>query len=267
MFLLQIWRKGDCRKTIELSCRIDNQADCKQILEWFNNIFDKADKITEDFIEIYRPYFEKWNKYASLQKKEHAEVYQEVEISLNKEKLTAYLRKWRNSSYYGVVCKERQQAVKDLRKALDYENDFKSIDIDAFLAIDALGKIRQSYKKDLKVAVKDSSLKKLCRMLCDDTLSTAKKYEYAFTKYRVRGCGKNIITKILAVHNPKEYFVWNKAIDDVLKKFEFQCSKNKEWNKYAKFCDFFKSINQEVDIKNFAVLDYGLSEMNWTQKA
>ncbi len=259
--------QGGLSENIELSCKIDNQEDCKQILEWFNNIFDRADKITEDFIKIYRPYFEKWNKYASLQKKEHAGVHQEVEFSLNKEKLTAYLRKWRNSSYYGVVCKERQQAVKDLRKALDYENNFKNIDIDAFLAIDALGHIIPIHKDKLQKAVQDSSLKKLCRMLCDDTLSTAKKYEYALTKYRVLGCGKNIITKILAVHNPKEYFVWNKAIDDVLKKFDFQCFRYKAWDKYATFCNFFKSINQEVDIKDFAVLDYGLSEMNWTQKA
>lgn len=260
--------QGGLSENVELTYRITNQSDCKSILKWFNSIFKDAHSITNNFIKKYRSYFEKWNKNEGVQRKEFSNIHKkDVEFFLNKKKLIRYLQEWRHSSIYDDICKEREKALKGLRKALDYENNFKNIDIEAFLAIDALGHIIPIHKDKLQQAVQDLSLKKLCKMLCDDTLSTAKKYEYALTKYKVSGCGKNIITKILAVHNPKEYFVWNKAIDDVLKKFDFQCSRNKAWDKYAKFCDFFKSINQEVDIKNFAVLDYGLSEMKWTQKA
>lgn len=215
-------------------------------------------------IKEYRTYFEKWNKKEGVQRREFSNIHKkEVEFFLNKKKLLQYLQEWRHSSVYDDVCKEREKAVKDLRKAIDYKNNFNNIDIEAFLAIDALGHIIPIHKGKLQKAVQDSSLKKLCQMLCDDTLPIAQRYERALTKHKILGCGKNIITKILAAHNPQEYFVWNKAIDDVLKKFGFRCTRSKEWDKYAEFCSFFKSIYKEVGIKDFAVLDMGLGSVIW----
>lgn len=259
--------QGGLSENVELSYKINNPSDCKKILEWFDCIFADASPITNTFIKEYRTYFEKWKKKEELQQRDFSNIHKkEVEFFLKKKDLVQHLKRWRNSPEYDGVCKERKQALIDLKKALDYENDFKNIDIDAFLAIKALGNIRQSYKRNLKTAIKDSSLQKLFRMLCDDTLTTAQKYEYAKTTHYVYGCGKNIITKVLAVHNPKKYFVWNNAIDDSLETFEFRCIRYKEWDKYAEFCTFFKSIYEEVGIKDFAVLDYGLSEIKWNQK-
>lgn len=251
--------QGGLSENVELSYKINNPSDCKKILEWFDCIFADASPITNTFIKEYRTYFEKWNKKEELQQRDFSNIYKkEVEFFMNKKKFVQDLKKWRNSPEYNVACKERKKALIDLKKALDYENDFKNIDIDAFLNIDHLGYIIPIHKGDLQNAVQNSSLMRLCKMLCDDTLTTSQRYEYANTKYKVPGCGKNIITKILAVHNPKEYFVWNNAIDKTLKKYKFRCARNKKWDKYAEFCTFFKSIYEEVGIKDFTVLDYGL---------
>lgn len=256
--------QGGLSGNIELSYRITNQADCRELLGWFNKIFDSAQVITSSLIADYRPYFEKWNKQGIAQKKDFLNVHKkEGEFSLNRKKLIKYLKEWRVSSDYNSICKDRQQAIKNLKKALDYDNGFKNIDLDAFLAIHEMGHIIPIHKNDLQKSITNSSLRRLCQMLCDDNLSITQKYEYAATKYKVPGCGKNIITKILAVHNPKEYFVWNKAIDDALKHFAFTSTRNKPWDKYELFCSFFKSIYKEVGIKDFAVLDYGLSKIVW----
>ena len=68
--------------------------------------------------------------------------------------------------------------------------------------------VRQSYKKELKRAVKSHKLRDLFILLCNDDESIEKRYRAATEEYKIRGCDKNMITKVLAVHDPQRYICY-----------------------------------------------------------
>ena len=162
----------------------------------------------------------------------------------------------RESKVYNEICKERTDTVSRIKEALDYENGFENIDIDKFLKIKELGNIRQSYKKDLKRAVKSHKLRDLFLMLCNDDESIEKRYRAATEEYKIRGCDKNMITKVLAVHDPQKYMLWNGVTEDIMDKYDIRFERGtKEYQKYSHLCEEFKDIISELKIKDFVVLD------------
>lgn len=146
--------------------------------------------------------------------------------------------------------------VSRIKEALDYDNGFANIDIDKFLKIKELGNIRQSYKKELKRAIKSYKLRDLFLLLCNDDESIEERYKAATEEHKIRGCDKNMITKVLAVHNPQKYMLWNGVTEDIMHKYDIRFERGtKEYQKYGHLCSEFKDIITELKIKDFVVLD------------
>ena len=250
--------EGGLLNNIEVFYKVEDQDECNNISGWFENVFNKSLCITDDLLIEYKEYSRKWAKEENKRKYEIKALLSETNekkrlFDSMKEKLKEIRE---DSKVYDEICNERTDTVSRIKEALDYENGFENIDIDKFLKIKELGNIRQSYKKDLKRAVKSHKLRDLFLMLCNDDESIEKRYRAATEEYKIRGCDKNMITKVLAVHDPQKYMLWNGVTEDIMDKYDIRFERGtKEYQKYGHLCEEFKEIISELKIKDFVVLD------------
>ena len=250
--------EGGLLNNIEVFYKVEDQDECNNISGWFENVFNKSLCITDDFLIDDNEYIRKWAKEENKRKYEIKALLSETNekkrlFDSMKEKLKEIRE---DSKVYDEICNERTDTVSRIKEALDYENGFENIDIDKFLKIKELGNIRQSYKKDLKRAVKSHKLRDLFLMLCNDDESIEKRYRAATEEYKIRGCDKNMITKVLAVHAPQKYMLWNGVTEDIMDKYDIRFERGtKEYQKYGHLCEEFKEIISELKIKDFVVLD------------
>ena len=248
---------GGLNDNVELAYKITNQDECQELLSWFEDKFEESLEITDNFLNEYKPYSVKWQKMKEERIDEMSDIQEYVDtIRLNYDAIKNELKKLRASSDYQDVVNERKNDVKEIRNAIDYNNNFKGFDVDAFLGILPLGHIIPIRKSSLYEAVKNGKLQKLCQMLCDDSLPIEERYKLAVTEYKVDGCGCNVITKILCVHNPKKYMLWNSVSKEFLDCINVSFERGtKEWDKYKQLCCIFQRLCEETDIEDFAVLD------------
>lgn len=249
--------EGGLSNNIEVFYKVEDQDECRNLLDWFENVFNKSLCITDDFLIEYKEYSRKWAKEENKRTSEIKSLLSETnEKKRLFDSLKEKLKEIRDSQDYKGICNERTDTVSRIKEALDYENGFENIDIDKFLKIKELGNIRQSYKKDLKRAVKSHKLRDLFLMLCNDDESIEKRYRDATEEYKIRGCDKNMITKVLAVHDPQKYMLWNGVTEDIMDKYDIRFERGtKEYQKYGHLCEEFKEIISELKIKDFVVLD------------
>ena len=243
---------------VELSVAVTDQSVCEQILEWFNNLYDQSEPISDNFLANYSTYATKWVKLKKEQEKDFQSVTDELDVfKEQKTVIEQELQKRRNLKNYADICKSRKQDVEDIREAIDYYNDFKHIDVDSFLSIGPLGNIRQSYKKQLKDAVKDGSLRRLFKHLCNDSIPVEQRITDAIEgDYKVFGCGRNIFTKVMTVHNPKKYVVYNDVTKVYLDRVHLHFMRGTKFaEQYRQICQIFSEICKRTDIRDFAVLD------------
>ncbi|MBN1633424.1 MAG: hypothetical protein JW917_04585 [Ignavibacteria bacterium] len=60
----------------------------------------------------------------------------------------------------------------------------------------------------------------LLKLICDDNMPIDKRIDLALNvKYSLPGIKIGFISKVLTIHNPKEYFVNNDKFVDVIKRF------------------------------------------------
>lgn len=249
--------EGGLLNNIEVFYKVEDQDECNNISGWFENVFNKSLCITDDFLVKYKEYSKKWAEEENKRKFEiNGLLYEVNEKKRLFDSLKIKLKEIREGKYYKEICNERTNTVSRIKEALDYDNGFENIDIDKFLKIKELGNIRQSYKKDLKRAVKSHKLRDLFLLLCNDDESIEERYRAATEEYKIRGCNKNMITKVLAVHNPQKYMLWNGVTEEIMHKYDIRFERGtKESQKYSHLCVEFKEIISELKIKDFVVLD------------
>lgn len=249
--------EGGLLNNIEVFYKVEDEEECNNILDWFENVFNKSLYITDNFLIEYKEYSRKWVKEENKRKSEIKRLLNEAnEKKRLFDSLKVKLKEIREGKRYDEICKKRTDTVSKIKEALDYDNSFANIDIDKFLKITELGNIRQSYKKELKRAVKSHKLRDLFLLLCNDDESIEERYRAATEEYKIRGCDKNMITKVLAVHDPQKYMLWNEVTEDILHKYDIRFERGtKKCQKYAHLCTEFKEIISELKIKDFVVLD------------
>ncbi len=243
---------------IELTVAVTEQAVCEQILGWFNNLYDQSEPISDNFLANYSTYAAKWVKMQQERERDFQSVMEELDtFKEQKEAIEQELQRRRNKKDYDKICKSRKQDVEDIKRAIDYFNDFKHINIDLFLSIAPLGNIRQSYKKQLKTAVKDGSLRRLFKHLCNDSIPVEQRItEAMYGEYKVFGCGPNILTKVMTVHNPEKYVVYNNVTQKYLDRVHLHFIRRTKFaTQYRQLCQIFLEICKKTNIPDFAVLD------------
>ena len=248
---------GGMKENIEMAYKVTASSEYDELQKWFDDIFDKSSEISDTFINNYRPYVNKWSGRNAEQDQDFSNISNEMaSISLNKKAVLRELKKFRDMDKYQNIIKDSAKSVSEIRKSIDYDNDFKNFNLEKFLSYWELGHIIPIYKNQIEKAVKEGAMRKLCKMLCDDSIDIEERFRLAFSEYKIYGCGDNIITKILCVHNPKAYMLLNNVSKDYLKYTKISFVRGTSPGaRYKQICITFKALCSETEIKDFAVLD------------
>lgn len=250
--------KGGLNNNIELSYEIANSDECLAIKDWFDDIFNQSTPITNSFLRNYKSYVTKWQKRQKERQQELGDItdYQ-AKLEANTDELLNRLRAIRqDDNLYKDICKRQSKIIRELKIVLDYDNDFINIDLDGFYSIMELGHIDRRYKNLLQKAISDGKLRKVFHDLCNDNKTEEQRFKYGMLDNKIKGCGKNIITKVMVIHDPKNCLLWNQPITDFMNDCDICFERGTEiYKQYSELCKYFKKICTELDIRDFAVLD------------
>ncbi len=217
---------------------------------------------TRSFLDTYTADYEtrrtrkKEDERKAKQEKQRASRESEATLE-ERSKFLKVLRKYRAFKDYHLVKRKRDEVVNALRDSLGYP-DFSDIDIDGFFSIWELGHIISLPKPTIKRQLRKFS--RLMTILCDDRIDIATRYDKALQgRLKIRGVSEGLISKVLTVHDPQNYFVKNAKSDIALKKYGIQMPRGlSRGEKYKITSKFLKHICKEAKIHNLAILDYYL---------
>lgn len=249
---------GGLENNVEMSIVIDDQAVCNVLLDWYNRIYQDANIITDSFLKKYQPYEKKYRSTRQEQENDFAEIADEInEYAEQEKRIKKDLLKIRKGAKYQIICNDSIDAISRIKDALDFDNGFRNIDIEAYLKIMELGKIRRGYQETLIEYADNGTLRKVCKFLCDESLDLSKRLDDTFKggSKHLNGWGVNNITKLLCVSDPKRYFVYNGAIKSYLDQVGLGITGEMSSAKYISLLARFKRICDELEIDDFAVLD------------
>lgn len=219
---------GGFYKNIEISIKIENQRNCRELLMWFENLRKDSKPLTDSFIMDYTI---SYNKRVERKKADEHAVKKEKnkfneEIKLNQKKrtdLVKMLKKYRANKEYQAVKKKQNRAVEELKLSLDYPK-FAKIDVDRFFKLWDLGRLIEIPKTKIKLEIKKFS--RLLRMICDEKNDIEIRYDKALAgNFKIWGVSEGLISKVLTIHDPQKYYVKNKKSDSVLGKYGLQLPK------------------------------------------
>jgi HKD family nuclease len=246
-------------KNIELSYKIDNQADCKNLVKWFEKLNKDAFALKANFLTEYERIFEKRKNRKREDEAESQKLKKRLkEVHLvtmaSRAELIEVLKWHRSQPSYKTHKAERKEDVKSLRESLDYPA-FKNIDIDKFFNLWQLGHLIAIPIPTLKREI--NKFIKMLKYLCDDSIDIATRIDEVLSgDLKIRGVAEATVSKILTIHNPKEYAVRNDKIDDVLIEYGIEIPKRiSKGEKYKAVNVFLKQLKDESNMDNLAILD------------
>lgn len=237
---------------IELSVGLYND-DCESIEGWFNNLWNNnCVDIDQDLIrcradEIGKHPFTQLPKMNKV--KRNKKWISQIDNSVIND-----LRKLRNDeAIYTDICKSRQKSMELLKSYLDSEhnfNGFRDDNILGFCKEGALGYLTHSIPTCLQIAADNGQLQRLCILLRNESIPIETRIDKALNEYKVKGCGRNVITKILTILYPEKYILINSCSLEYLHLDEL-----KRGSQYIEYCEQGKYLLQTLDIDDFATLD------------
>jgi HKD family nuclease len=253
---------GGLEENIEMTLITEDQTVCRNLLEWFQkSILPASQPLTAEFIKDYEPKYANRIKRRKKEKEEVKKIKQKEQQKIQanikyRRKFISALTKIRNSTNYQQYVLDRDSVLKDLRKSLDYPN-FLNIDLKTFFSIKQLGTIVPIQVKG-EILRNKKKFSKLMKLLCNENISITERVDQALDgKLSIRNVGEGFITKVLVIHQPKKYYLHNKAFTERLKPFGLELSRGVSFGvKYEKTRDILNQILRETKIKDFAVLDY-----------
>jgi HKD family nuclease len=251
--------QGGLRDNVECGVYIKDSATVGEL--WFDELFRDATPLTDEGVVDYK---RKWDKLQAAAKKLRIEQAEAENEFVEKNKAT--LKNWNTAvaiakryfaspdfsrSYDGLV-----QASRLIETALDYPNfRFDAAGWKSFYAVWALGHLIPIYRDSIFKEKRrlQSGLRKL---VSEDTRSGLHDLLASNGRYHIPRFGLNAISKILAVHAPKKWTVYNGPVEKVLRSFGYVPPRGGTTaDKYFAFTDMMDRFKKETGAEDAYALD------------
>lgn len=189
----------------------------------------------EDIGERHRAGLGKWKKAVSLARK--------------------FFASNRLKQYY---WDERTEVADDIKSALKYPTfDFDRDGFEEFYKIQALGHLIEIRKP--VVWRQRKRLRAALRQLVDDSKPIEARLSALVDsdgQYRIEGARLNFFSKVLAVHDPRRFTVFNQPIAKALESFGYETPRGYTVaQKYLEFASLMKEFLEESGARNTLDLD------------
>lgn len=249
---------GGLYSNIELSLYTNQFSTCEQLKDWFIKLYGHSQPLSKKFLFKYASDYYKIKNRKKEEERLARERKQELQIEAQatfkeKNKFIRLLKSYRTLKKYTIIKKERENAVQQIRLALDYPK-FNNINLELFFSIWKLGHLISISKPVIKR--QPAKFRKLLLMLCDENKDISVRYDLAQGKMKVDGVSDGTISKILTIHRPDLYYVKNSKTTTTLHKYGIQLSRGLSLGeKYKITCKALQQVCTDTDIDNLAVLD------------
>lgn len=248
-------------RNIELGV-IGSASNSINLTNWIKEVDKHCDDITPAFIEEYEKRYKLRKRLADQDKRltvkdKKAVIKGKREENTNFKELVNDLKRARKKEKeYSKVLANRNLAVKEIRRYLDYNRKFENIDLDNFFKVHSLGHLIPIFKPNIQKQIR--KFKTLLRYLCVESIPIEVRFENAINgKHKIVGVGANLVSKVLSAHRPKDYFVQNKESIKAIQEYNLNAPRGlSSGEKYKYYCDKLRIVLKESGVANFPTLDH-----------
>lgn len=250
---------GGFRSNVECSIYTDDQPSIDALLEWFQGI--ECVPLSEQAIlkyEIQHKNSEAARK-AVQEAQEAAEEAINLEITFRKRsEAIAAAKEYFSSPPFVEKKTKRSSIIPTIRSLLDFETfNFDVAAWTRFYKKAGLGKIREAYLPSTiqNIEVIRNGLRFLLEEGQDIEGRLPQLLEKS-GKYHVKGVGVNLVSKFLAAHDPKAWFVYNKQVATSLDSFGYRYSgKGGKIGSYLAFVKAMRGFRDDCGAEDCVALD------------
>ena len=256
--------EGGLRTNIECFLYTDDGIEVTALTRWFDEMFRNAKNFGEHEIGLYEPKYKNAHRAVAKLRREQRKV--EIEIEKQNQ---AFLSKWKQAvdaakkEFVRRQFKEgwdaRTQAVEKIKTALHYPQfDFSHDEWNEFYKIQELGHLIPIYRD--RVLRQEKRLKDGLRLLVDDSIPIEKRLTALLEragKHHISGLSVNAISKILAVHDPNRWPVYNSPVHFTLRSFGYQPPRRVGISgRYLAFANLMEEFMKACGAKDVCALDW-----------
>jgi hypothetical protein len=260
---------GGLRSNIECSIYTEEVGYVDALLKWFHEI--ESAPLSKAAILSYQPHY---NQSLAPQKVleraqrdaeqgiNQAEINQAI-IFRRRAKAIQAAKAYFESETYGSRKAKLNTIIPSIRKWLDY--DAFNFDVDGwtqFYKTKYLGKIRETSLSSTVGRI--ATIRKALHFLFAKGQPIEERLSQLLDRngnYHVHGIGINLVSKLLAAHDPKMWFVWNKRVKTTLYDyFGYESSGKGETGRYLAFVKAMRSFNDHCGAENCVALDAFFSD-------
>jgi len=246
---------GGFINNIECAVYINDQNILNSLFPWFITLFDDCYPLNKKIINDYK---KKYIKARPLKREIDKIKNNNEEPMIYTSDFIKDIKAFFKTKKFHIWNKERNLIITKIKKALHYPSfNFSQDDWDEFYGYPHLGYLLPIYRD--RIFLKKEKLQDGFRYLINEAIPIEKRmYELLDNKgkYHIKGVGINIITKVLAIHDPKKYPVINKPVKDTLKRYNLPIPTGKDiYTKYFELSRVLQGFYKNTNAKNMYELD------------
>jgi len=257
--------EGGLRTNIECFAYIDDEEQVRTLAKWFDDLFnEKAQEFGEDYIRAYEPTYRSARR--ALSKIQRQQKPLEKALAARNQ---ALLERWRDAvkqaeqwfrkPEFTEAWEERKKAVDRMRQLLHYPAfDFSRSEWSEFYGVLELGHLIPIYRD--RVFRQEKRLKEALRLLVDDAKPIGERLSAILEqrgRYHISGLRLNTVSKLLAIHDPSKWPVYNKPVETTLGYFGYRPPRGVGLaGRYEAFAKLMRDFMKECDAKDVSALDW-----------
>ena len=211
--------RGGLLRNVECGVLTCDRAQVKALRDWFDTQWASTEPITQ----TYEKYIGKYQLIGAQRKFLDAQLEAATKELADKEASWRHKRAiamaaafWRTEKGKTAV-EAREIAIDRMRRLLDYPLfEFGVDQWREFLRIPELGRFRLGHEKRTIAGL--SQVRGILKQILTSTVPVAKSVEML---EEVSGIGRNLATKLLAMHKPEQFVVINEPVESALRAFGY----------------------------------------------
>jgi HKD family nuclease len=253
--------RGGLKDNIECGLYTDDEFIVRELCRWFDDLFTHCPALTEGTVLDYKRKWAQLRKAAQQLRKEQEQVEKEF-----RENRKATLARWNDavkaaksylsSEEYPKSYKARLDAAKLIKGAIHYPRfDFDVKEWRSFYGVPEMGHLIPIWRD--RIFKKKQRLQTGFRgLIAGDVGAHLNELLLPSGRYHIQGLGLNAITKVLAVHAPTQWTVYNKPVEKTLRSFGYVSPRGgTPADKYFAFTKMMDKFKEETGAEDAFALD------------
>jgi len=257
---------GGLRDNVECSVFTADGDMLAHLSKWFDELVANAytHPLRTSDINSYELLYDKAKRARAgihaLQRRAELEISAAHEASMQRwEEAVAYARRFLDTDrFHEIWTNNWRPAVAAIKNALGYPDfNFDATGWRNFYSILPFGHLI-AIRRDLAFS-QSARLRPGLRNLLDETQPVDHRLDAILLKrgrFHVDGVGLNLLSKVLAVHDPRQWPVFNDPVRQTLKHFDYEAPRGaSKGGKYRAFAELMQKFKRESGARNMLMLD------------